>query len=172
MDDIQRIADEGVVLLSDPEVPREKMLQALASLMQENHAHLVTLGVSHPSLEKIREVTASFGLSTKLTGAGGGGCAVTLVPDGVLSLLDSLYGVWSRRTKADGGLGFASDDIERVVSKLTEAGFVPYLTTIGGSGLGMRNCSGNMGAIGDEFSCKESEELGQWAESIQGWTYV
>jgi mevalonate kinase len=82
MDDIQRIADEGSLLLSDPEVPREKMLQALASLMQENHAHLDTLGVSHPSLEEIREVTSSFGLSTKLTGAGGGGCAVTLVPDG------------------------------------------------------------------------------------------
>lgn len=94
MDDIQRIADEGALLLSDPEVPREKMLQALASLMQENHAHLVTLGVSHPSLEKIREVTASCGLSTKLTGAGGGGCAVTLVPDGVLSFLDSMNGVW------------------------------------------------------------------------------
>jgi mevalonate kinase len=100
MDDIQRIADEGSLLLSDPEVPREKMLQALASLMQENHAHLVTLGVSHPSLEEIREVTSSFGLSTKLTGAGGGGCAVTLVPDGVLSLLDHWMGL-DKRTKAD-----------------------------------------------------------------------
>ncbi|SRR5258706_12767174 len=90
MDDIQRIADEGTLLLSDPEVPREKMLQALSSLMEENHAHLVTLGVSHPSLEEIREVTSSFGLSTKLTGAGGGGCAVTLVPDGGLSLCLSL----------------------------------------------------------------------------------
>jgi len=76
------------------------------------------------------------------------------------------------RTKADGGLDFASDDIEQVVSKLTEAGFVPYLTTIGGSGLGVRDCSGSMGAIGDEFLCKESEELGQWVESRQGWRYV
>ena len=91
MDDIQRIADEGSLLLSDAEVPREKMLRALASLMEENHAHLDTLGVSHPSLEEIREVTSSFGLSTKLTGAGGGGCAVTLVPDGVLSILNSGY---------------------------------------------------------------------------------
>lgn len=42
------------------------------------------LGVSHPSLESIKATTAAgpYQLSTKLTGAGGGGCAVTLVPDG------------------------------------------------------------------------------------------
>lgn len=51
--------------------------------MTENHEHLVTLGVSHPALETIRSKTAvPHGLSTKLTGAGGGGCAVTLIPDG------------------------------------------------------------------------------------------
>jgi mevalonate kinase len=52
--------------------------------MDENHAHLVTLGVSHPVLEQIKEITgkADYGLHTKLTGAGGGGCAVTLIPDG------------------------------------------------------------------------------------------
>jgi len=51
--------------------------------MVENHQYLVTLGVSHPALETIKEKTAQpYGLSTKLTGAGGGGCAVTLIPDG------------------------------------------------------------------------------------------
>lgn len=51
--------------------------------MDENHGHLVTLGVSHPALETIRERTKTpHALTTKLTGAGGGGCAVTLVPDG------------------------------------------------------------------------------------------
>jgi hypothetical protein len=52
-------------------------------LINKNHAHLVNLGVSHPSLEAIRAKTASepYKLSTKLTGAGGGGCAVTLLPD-------------------------------------------------------------------------------------------
>jgi mevalonate kinase len=52
--------------------------------MDENHTHLVTLGVSHPVLEQIKEITArpEYGLHTKLTGAGGGGCAVTLIPDG------------------------------------------------------------------------------------------
>lgn len=53
-------------------------------MISENHKHLVSLGVSHPSLEVIREKTAAppYNLSTKLTGAGGGGCAVTLIPDG------------------------------------------------------------------------------------------
>ena len=53
------------------------------ALIDENHVHLVNIGVSHPSLEAIRAKTASepHKLSTKLTGAGGGGCAVTLLPD-------------------------------------------------------------------------------------------
>ena len=55
-------------------------------LIRDNHAHLVTLGVSHPSLEMIVASTASapFNLATKLTGAGGGGCALTLIPDSKL----------------------------------------------------------------------------------------
>jgi len=56
-------------------------------LIRDNHAHLVTLGVSHPSLEMIVASTGSkpFNLATKLTGAGGGGCALTLIPDSKLS---------------------------------------------------------------------------------------
>jgi len=80
---IQSIAEEAQRALADPELPREKLLWALAKLIEENHGHLRTLGVSHPSLERILEVTKEkpFELSTKLTGAGGGGCAVTLIPD-------------------------------------------------------------------------------------------
>lgn len=72
--------------MADPELSRADLLSALSALIRENHEHLVTLGVSHPSLETIRATTAAppYGLSTKLTGAGGGGCSVTLVPDGGL----------------------------------------------------------------------------------------
>ena len=55
------------------------------ALILENHAHLVELGVSHPALEAIKAKTLSYNLQTKLTGAGGGGCAVTLIPDSTYS---------------------------------------------------------------------------------------
>jgi len=63
-------------------------------LIRDNHAHLVTLGVSHPSLEMIVASTGSkpFNLATKLTGAGGGGCALTLIPDSKLSSISLCSG--------------------------------------------------------------------------------
>ena len=63
---------------------RRYWLTSLQSLLDRNHEYLAELGVSHPALELIRAKTASapYHLSTKLTGAGGGGCAVTLIPDG------------------------------------------------------------------------------------------
>lgn len=77
-----------------------------------------------------------------------------------------------RRDKANAGLDFASDDLQEVMAKLTEAGFVPYLTAIGGSGLGMLNSPERTEAIGGEFSSKACEELAQWVEGRQGWQYV
>src|SRR6266702_8468660 len=84
LDSIQSISDESRRALGDPELPRDALLSALAALITENHTHLVALDVSHPVLETIRVQTAAepYCLSTKLTGAGGGGCAVTLIPDG------------------------------------------------------------------------------------------
>ena len=97
---IQSISDEARRALADPELPRDSFLPALSVsdqskcslicgieynqvLMDENHRHLVSLGVSHPTLETIRERTKTpYNLTTKLTGAGGGGCTVSLVPDG------------------------------------------------------------------------------------------
>jgi len=88
----------------------------LSALIHENHGHLVELGVSHPSLESIKATTAAgpYRLSTKLTGAGGGGCAVTLVPD-----------------------DFKAQDLQDLISELIREGFEPYLTSVGGSGLGI-----------------------------------
>ena len=47
-----------------------------------NQALLVALDVGHIELQKICDVTSRYGLHSKLTGAGGGGCAFTLVPHG------------------------------------------------------------------------------------------
>ena len=47
-----------------------------------NHSLLCVLGVSHLSLEKVCSITSQHGLWSKLTGAGGGGCAFTFLPTG------------------------------------------------------------------------------------------
>lgn len=40
---------------------------------------LTELGVGHAVLDNVCKITAQFGLHSKLTGAGGGGCALTLL---------------------------------------------------------------------------------------------
>lgn len=45
-----------------------------------NHSLLQALGVSHPSLERIIQLCKEHGLTGKLTGAGGGGFAIVLLP--------------------------------------------------------------------------------------------
>ncbi|XP_065502470.1 mevalonate kinase [Caloenas nicobarica] len=54
----------------------------LEELFDINQHHLNVIGVGHPSLDRLCRVTASHGLHSKLTGAGGGGCGITLLrPD-------------------------------------------------------------------------------------------
>ena len=55
------------------------MLCGVQELIDMNQGLLSSLGVSHPSLERVVEVTAKHGLHTKLTGAGGGGFAFSLI---------------------------------------------------------------------------------------------
>lgn len=167
LDSIQSISDEARRALGDPELPRDKLLSALAALITENHAYLVALGVSHPVLETIRAQTAAepYGLTTKLTGAGGGGCAVTLVPDDVK---DSVLGA--------------------LAEELRSSGFRPYLTSVGGSGLGVLSpydpanhgldSSSTPGPLSQQPSLREAleaqgiEELTEWAEQRGRWLYV
>ncbi|KAG6053799.1 hypothetical protein E4U17_004342 [Claviceps sp. LM77 group G4] len=61
----------------------EDSLRKLGELMSINHGLLVSLGVSHPRLERVRELIDHEGVGwTKITGAGGGGCSITLLrPD-------------------------------------------------------------------------------------------
>lgn len=52
------------------------------------------MGVGHPSLDTLCQVTAARGLHSKLTGAGGGGCGITLLrPGAVQEINGSFYAV-------------------------------------------------------------------------------
>ncbi|KAF8685702.1 Cystathionine [Rhizoctonia solani] len=157
---IQAISDEAQRALGDPELERGKMLAGIEALMDENHGHLVTLGVSHPVLEQIKNITAKheYGLHTKLTGAGGGGCAVTLIPD-----------------------DFSESKMTSLINDLRSAGFVPYNTAVGGSGLGVFHPHAAQGRpgpaeqtseAGEAFSKVETGDLAAWAEGVGRWLYV
>lgn len=113
MGSIQEIVDEALRCFDDKDMSRDVLLEGLSKLVEENHSHLDVLGVSHPALEIIISKLKAYNLKTKLTGAGGGGCTVTLLPD---SFSDKMYG--------------------DVTSNLTSNGFSPYVTTVGGSGFG------------------------------------
>ena len=66
----------------------------VGELMRVNHQLLNAIGVGHSSLNLIADAMSSrSGITwTKLTGAGGGGCAVTLVPSDLASSSHSSIG--------------------------------------------------------------------------------
>ncbi|KAI8048187.1 GHMP kinase, partial [Syncephalis plumigaleata] len=80
--------------------------------MDINHHLLAALGVSHSALEDVRRITCDFGLVTKLTGAGGGGCALTLIPDDISAVT-----------------------LAKVKSSLEQHGYQCYETNVGGGGV-------------------------------------
>lgn len=79
---IGQITESAYKLLTAPGFDPEShaSLKYLGDLVTINHGLLVSLGVSHPKLERIRELIDHTGIGwTKLTGAGGGGCAITII---------------------------------------------------------------------------------------------
>ncbi|NXS60979.1 KIME kinase, partial [Brachypteracias leptosomus] len=83
LDSIDAISQEcQSVLEAMPENPSPEHYPVLEELFDINQHHLNVLGVGHPCLDRLCRVTASHGLHSKLTGAGGGGCGITLLrPD-------------------------------------------------------------------------------------------
>ncbi|XP_034991642.2 mevalonate kinase isoform X1 [Zootoca vivipara] len=70
------------VLKAMADHPSQEHYLVLEELIDINQHHLDAIGVGHSSLDRVCQVTASHGLHSKLTGAGGGGCAITLLrPD-------------------------------------------------------------------------------------------
>ncbi|NXQ87252.1 KIME kinase, partial [Nyctibius grandis] len=83
LDSIDAISQEcQSVLEAMPANPSPEYYPVLEELFDINQHHLNTIGVGHPSLDRLCQATASHGLHSKLTGAGGGGCGITLLrPD-------------------------------------------------------------------------------------------
>ncbi|XP_075023647.1 mevalonate kinase isoform X1 [Calonectris borealis] len=83
LDSIDAISQEcQSVLEAMPANPSPEYYPVLEELFDINQHHLNVIGVGHPSLDRLCWVTASHGLHSKLTGAGGGGCGITLLrPD-------------------------------------------------------------------------------------------
>jgi mevalonate kinase len=136
IDAITRSAHD-VVTGDDPSSPES--ITHLGELMTVNHGLLTSLGVSHPRLERLRYLVNESGVGwTKLTGAGGGGCAITLLrPEAVSSSTaegqlngDAAFPV---QKNGDGGLS----PLELLEAQLDEEGFSKYATTIGGDGVGV-----------------------------------
>jgi mevalonate kinase len=70
-------------------------LDRVGHLMTANHVLLRRLGVSTPSLDRMCEVALSVGASgAKLTGAGGGGCAIALAS--TRATADAVVEAWRR----------------------------------------------------------------------------
>jgi mevalonate kinase len=81
---IDGIAAEAKRLLES----NERITEQLGELISINQGLLNSVGVGHEKLDTVARLTKGIGW-TKLTGAGGGGCALTLLREGI-----SIDGVW------------------------------------------------------------------------------
>ncbi|EEF49817.1 mevalonate kinase [Ricinus communis] len=87
---------------------KEEMLE---ELMEMNQGLLQCMGVSHASIETVLQTTLKYKLASKLTGAGGGGCVLTLLP----TLLSGTV-------------------VDKVIAELESSGFQCLIAGIGGDG--------------------------------------
>ncbi|XP_026117251.1 mevalonate kinase isoform X1 [Carassius auratus] len=70
--------------------PSADYYNILEELIDINQHHLNVMGVGHSSLDTLCRVTLARGLHSKLTGAGGGGCGITLLrPETDTSMIQS-----------------------------------------------------------------------------------
>jgi hypothetical protein len=89
------------------------LIGKIGSMFRVNHWLLNALGVGHPSLTAVYDTSNMFDLACKLTGAGGGGCAITLLKP-------------SSRTDSS---------LENLQSTLASQGFVSFFSEVGGAGV-------------------------------------
>lgn len=114
LESMEAIAREAYNLMLRPFFDDESK-NRLMELIRINHGLLVSLGVSHPNLERIKLYCDELKMGeTKLTGAGGGGCAITLLHDNI-----------------------PPESYDKLNSQFKKHGFETFKTTLGGKGVGL-----------------------------------
>jgi mevalonate kinase len=151
---INDVTESAHKLLQRPDFDRRdpENLKHLGELFTINHGLLVSLGVSHPKLERIRELIDHAGVGwTKLTGAGGGGCAITIIKP------ESEAGEHKTNGHAQNGTPSMLIQTSKpkslvdIKEQLAKEGFETFQTTLGGDGVGvlwpavLHNASGEEG---------------------------
>ncbi|XP_051981548.1 mevalonate kinase isoform X2 [Xyrauchen texanus] len=96
--------------------PSAEHYTVLEELIDINQHHLNVMGVGHSSLDTLCRVTLARGLHSKLTGAGGGGCGITLL-----------------RPEMDASV------IQSTIEELKGYGFECWETSIGAPGVQMHS---------------------------------
>uniref|UniRef100_A0A8C9HGJ7 Mevalonate kinase n=1 Tax=Piliocolobus tephrosceles TaxID=591936 RepID=A0A8C9HGJ7_9PRIM len=100
------------------EAPAPEQYLVLEELIDMNQHHLNALGVGHASLDQLCQVTRARGLHSKLTGAGGGGCGITLLKPGL-----------------------EQPEVEAMKQALTSCGFDCWETSIGAPGVSIHSAT-------------------------------
>ena len=144
IDSITRSAHD-VITNGDFDENPEDCIKHLGELMSVNHGLLTSLGVSHPKLERLRYLVDQSGVGwTKLTGAGGGGCAITLLKPNSTSTQeqqngdgDQLNGEAAYTHSSESAAKSSASRPRELEGQLEQEGFKKFQTTLGGDGVGV-----------------------------------
>lgn len=155
---IDEVTKSAHQLISSPDFDPSSLsdLEHLGTLFTMNHGHLVSLGVSHPKLEYIREVVDYSGIGwTKLTGAGGGGCAIALLkPSSEFPASEDIDAKSTDSSDAAASL----NSPESLESKFAEVGYQQYKVTLGGDGVGILYPAVLKNGISDDMGGDEIDQ--------------
>ncbi|SGZ51087.1 CIC11C00000000289 [Sungouiella intermedia] len=147
LDAMEHVSNDAYQLMVQPFFDKSE----LSALVNINHGLLVALGVSHPSLEKIKIIADLHKIgATKLTGAGGGGCAITLLNENV-----------------------GEDELAAVEKEFEQNGFETFTTMLGGKGVGLLEGEGDMFSTEKlaGFQDRDEIEAAVGASTLDGWRF-
>jgi mevalonate kinase len=155
LESIGMVTESAHKLLTSPDFDptSHAALKHLGELVTINHGLLVSLGVSHPKLERVRELIDHTGIGwTKLTGAGGGGCAISIIKPKP-TVLTNGNGNGTHELSSDESDNSSEADcnasiisngtklkhkiLDSLEAKLENEGFEKFETTLAGDGVGI-----------------------------------